>query len=692
MIIEGDIFSWASLTPSNITILSRRIRLSNISDRSFCPENNHRILPLPVYMPFVDEAYKFCKKLGSKLFAPDTKEVFDVFFNLTANSKAMKDHCYSEGRRLMFLGIVKVYGLNNETIPHCPYPYQKYADHNRRCVTGFNIYSKLAHTGFNVPLMVLYKKPHINYPVLPENSTFLVGKNVSEDLKRHNLTTIEDILKNTYHSMVSYTKEPYPGISIFFDSTASNPTRPMCVPCHLDSNLPAHPVLTVRGLCHTTAFDKDYSMILSNNGYVEYVGLHRTVIKYDLSTKLWLIQSIPNPDTTATSSAIFSTLLVGKHTWHVSNDDNCQTGEAEMSVKLSTCVDGQFTCGDGECINIDQRCDRAKHCKDWSDEIDCNLVMIPQGYLKEFVPSKLDDNGNIVKVYTVISVLIEDVINIFEKEGSIGFRFILSMEWKDSRLDYLNLRDERQRNLLSESERSSVWTPSLIFYNTLNKEKTLLDDDSNLFVKKNGGFAYAGTNVVDEGKLFKGSENYLLYERSYMKTFVCEFNMEMYPFDTQRCIIDLRVKPKDESFIDLIVGDLALERNNELMQYMIIKYEMQNKRSSSVRLSLTLGRKVLSQMLTIYLPSTLIIIVVYSTNFLKQFFFEAIVSVNLTAMLVLTTIFLGVSGDLPTTSYVKFVEIWLLFCLFVPFIYVLLHIYIDSLRVCKISKQTPFME
>ena len=77
----------------------------------------------------------------------------------------------------------------------------------------------------------------------------------------------------------------------------------------------------------------------------------------------------------------------------------------------------------------------------------------------------------------------------------------------------------------------------------------------------------------------------------------------------------------------------------------------------------------------------IIIVVVYSNNFLKQFFFEAIVSVNLTAMLVLTTIFLGVSGDLPTTSYVKYVEIWLLFSLFVPFIYVLLHIFIDSMRV-----------
>ena len=43
--------------------------------------------------------------------------------------------------------------------------------------------------------------------------------------------------------------------------------------------------------------------------------------------------------------------------------------------------------------------------------------------------------------------------------------------------------------------------------------------------------------------------------------------------------------------------------------------------------------------------------------------------------------FLGVSGDLPTTSYVKMVEIWLLFSLMVPFISVLLHIYIDNLRV-----------
>ena len=295
----------------------------------------------------------------------------------------------------------------------------------------------------------------------------------------------------------------------------------------------------------------------------------------------------------------------------------------------------------------------------------------------------MDTDSSIRKVDTLISVEIRDVINIFEKEGTIGFRFLLSMEWKDGRVDFYNLRNDNKRNLLSQSEMNSVWVPSLVFYNTLNEEQTLVDFYSNIFVDKKGDFMFADFMVIDETKKFKGTENNFKYERFYMKTFICEFNMEMYPFDTQNCVIDLRVKPKDGSFIDLVVGDIQLKRNKDLMQYMIIKYEMKALQSSNIMLSLTLGRKVLSQMLTIYLPSALIIVVVYSTNFLKQFFFEAIVSVNLTAMLVLTTIFLGVSGDLPTTSYVKYVEVWLLFCLFIPFIYVLLHIYIDSLRVSR---------
>ena len=45
--------------------------------------------------------------------------------------------------------------------------------------------------------------------------------------------------------------------------------------------------------------------------------------------------------------------------------------------------------------------------------------------------------------------------------------------------------------------------------------------------------------------------------------------------------------------------------------------------------------------------------------------------VNLTVMLVLVTMFLSVSESLPKTSYIKMIDIWLVFALLVPFFEVL---------------------
>ena len=45
---------------------------------------------------------------------------------------------------------------------------------------------------------------------------------------------------------------------------------------------------------------------------------------------------------------------------------------------------------------------------------------------------------------------------------------------------------------------------------------------------------------------------------------------------------------------------------------------------------------------------------------------------NLTSLLVLTTLFISVSGALPQTAYVKMVDVWLIFAQVVPWIEVLL--------------------
>ena len=72
-------------------------------------------------------------------------------------------------------------------------------------------------------------------------------------------------------------------------------------------------------------------------------------------------------------------------------------------------------------------------------------------------------------------------------------------------------------------------------------------------------------------------------------------------------------------------------------------------------------RRINNAVMTIYLPTILILCIVYATNFFKDFFFEAVVTVNLTALLVLTTLFISVSQSLPPTAYLKMIDIWLIF-------------------------------
>ena len=50
-------------------------------------------------------------------------------------------------------------------------------------------------------------------------------------------------------------------------------------------------------------------------------------------------------------------------------------------------------------------------------------------------------------------------------------------------------------------------------------------------------------------------------------------------------------------------------------------------------------RRLTNELLTTYLPSLLLLLMSYATTFFKPFYFEAAVTVNLTVMLVTTTLF-----------------------------------------------------
>ena len=58
-------------------------------------------------------------------------------------------------------------------------------------------------------------------------------------------------------------------------------------------------------------------------------------------------------------------------------------------------------------------------------------------------------------------------------------------------------------------------------------------------------------------------------------------------------------------------------------------------------------RRLVNELLTTYLPSFLLLGICYATTHFKSFYFEAAVTVNLTVMLVSTTLFIRKAFFLP---------------------------------------------
>ena len=97
-------------------------------------------------------------------------------------------------------------------------------------------------------------------------------------------------------------------------------------------------------------------------------------------------------------------------------------------------------------------------------------------------------------------------------------------------------------------------------------------------------------------------------------------------------------------------------------------------------MDLILKRIITSELMTTYFPSFLLLLITFATTFFKPFFFEAALSVNLTTMLVMTTIFISKMEGLPPTSDTKMIDYWLILCQLVPFAEVVLITAMEYIR------------
>ena len=135
--------------------------------------------------------------------------------------------------------------------------------------------------------------------------------------------------------------------------------------------------------------------------------------------------------------------------------------------------------------------------------------------------------------------------------------------------------------------------------------------------------------------------------------------------------------------IKLISKDLEYLGKKFLTQYEVLGTVMDTQavgKTQQLIVEITLGRQLLGTILNVFIPTIVLNLISYTTNFYKDDFFETVIAINLTTMLVIVTLFVSVSENLPPTSYMKMMDIWLLFNLFVPFLLILIHTYMENLR------------
>ena len=114
-------------------------------------------------------------------------------------------------------------------------------------------------------------------------------------------------------------------------------------------------------------------------------------------------------------------------------------------------------------------------------------------------------------------------------------------------------------------------------------------------------------------------------------------------YKMQVCRVDLQLEQFARDNVELVPDTMELLTDTELTQYYIQTWSLDfndpDSPSNGLKMEIVFKRRLTNELLTTYLPSFLLLLMSYATTFFKPFYFEAAVTVNLSILLVTTTLF-----------------------------------------------------
>ena len=306
-------------------------------------------------------------------------------------------------------------------------------------------------------------------------------------------------------------------------------------------------------------------------------------------------------------------------------------------LQMTGCNDAEFTCSNAFCVNMSARCDGKMDCEDRSDEAECEALVMPIGYNKFLVPPLNANSKTLILNFTLD---IQGLIEVNEMKQYVQTKISYYLTWFDSHLTYNNLK-EHENNKMFPSYHNQIWRPYITFENIANKKKVVGTDvlqEIRIIPSRNFSFRVADSTYLHNTHIFEGSHTALEERKQFTVEWICNFNMEWYPFDRQNCALMFR---NEFSSIKLVPSVLTYSGTKNLPQHYVQDVKICSAiiaGDNGVIVEVILGRPLFSSFLTTTLPTGMLVVISQMATAFSMDYLDMVLQVNLTVFLVLATL------------------------------------------------------